>query len=535
MTFLDQKQNNYQDQPFLSSLHRRYQRPHHHHYYHYHHCSQYQPHKCSQSALLLPRSLTTLVSILLLSSALTLPSCRALDSISQSSVAPTNNDRHLKRTILPFHFKLLQDYLHQHGIGGGRARGGHHIRYPAEMLFPPGVRIMSRSSSPTHFTRSRRSTPLRDIALELRSKSYGQFDSLNRSPDDSAVSAAVPSYSYFGDSSVESIQYPRHTEYVSNFKSPKLKSKQFPYRNRLDQAKTSRYFLKMKQKQDILDALRRRDKAQAAAARRDRFASSRYPQMLPSLSEASIMALETLAAKKTQKPFVRKQKSQKHHAAATFLMGQHDPQGFQDDLFVPLSDNSFKVQTSFSGNVNDLQGRHSNGQHIAEPVAGLGKVEWFVSPPQKSPLLSATENEDFFSAPIITSDTVLQDSRDDLAFENGFGNDQGFSKMSFDPSDSNLGDDFVSAASFSATGSFGSPVTFPDSPSGSDIVASSFGSPQEAGVGGFWGGGEFSSDDKDCADILTKTCVANSDCSCYGFYVCSSRNRCEPMKGELSQ
>ncbi|RUS89117.1 hypothetical protein EGW08_003125 [Elysia chlorotica] len=514
-------------------------------------------------SLLLPRSPATLMSLLILSSVWSLPSCRALDSVSpgaamEASLSRSSSNRaedrpgesaathgpHSKRTILPFHFKLLQDYLQQYRGGSrGEARGSRVSRYPVEMLIPPGIRIAPAPGSHGLWWRSRRSAPLHldNIARSMRSKAYPAVGRQRRSK---IVKDSPGPYSPFshGALAIDNIDYfePNRlvdggflgTKVDNGLKLSRFKSKSFTYGAKNNPKPSSRRYLqKMRQKQKIIEALRRRDKAKQL---RDASRKSKIPSdvFLPKLSEAVTGDFQDFQETKSHNSFVKKHKikGNEDNVQTAIFFDKHEIyplESFNSDSFEPVS-NPDKESLN---KAIDQEDEFLNELKPMDPNSDLNQVEWFVSSPHSgdpSPLLAASSIDDkLLQAPDgLQSPVIFEHSFETVPGDSGFGD---FSSAPV------FGHSLMSASSsdtFSQNGAFegASPYT-----GESTFVSSSFGSGPEGGFGDVWGEGEFLSDDKDCVDIETKTCETNADCSCFGFYHCTQSGRCEAMSAGHQQ
>ena len=260
-----------------------------------------------------------------------------------------------------------------------------------------------------------------------------------------------------------------------------------------------RYLKKMRQKQKIIDALRRRDKAkQLAASRKSRISSE---MLLPPLSEAVTRAFQDLQAMKSEKYFVKKHKgkSQKNVIPTPIFFEEDELQpheGFKGDPFGPTLNQG---KGSYKKAVGERDG-FLNELKSAEPGVYLDQVDWFVSAPdvgEPSALLAASTIEDSLSSgPGKNQDTVV--------FEDGFGKDAGFSGLGDFSSSPVVGQDLGSTSalgSFSHTGTFGASSPYSGEAA---LVSSTFGS----GRGDLWRQGEFVSDDVSILEVLNKMVVS---------------------------
>ena len=505
-----------------SSSHSRHHRLHYRHQYQqehdhdqHHHQEQRQQQQQQQqhcrlvSLLLLSSSPTTILTLLIFSSAWTLPLCCALSPMTPGGASrpdTSSNSRtgsssvygtHSKRTILPFHFKLLQDYLHHHGIGSSGTGLGSNVRYPVEMLLPPGVRIAADTRTHGSWWRSRRSIPLNDIAHSLGSKSYPGINVDQVVESSKRLPSGLFSFSYEVPK-LEDVEYPDpagialEKSFDYQPKSSKFKSKSFDTDpKKTPKGRTRHYSDRMRQRQAIIEALRRRDRAKVVAAAEKNSDSS--DQLLPILANAGTETFQELRALKKHKAFLRKHKSKNRESlvqAAEILDNRRRYQqgSFLVDPLIPILNQELK-------SLKKAAGRHAEfftEMDSLESSSGLEDVGW-LGPTEftedRSPLLSVPAvGGRFPSIPMEVHDT--------LVFNDGeFGEGQGFSRFDgFSSSPGARPDGFVSASgSLSHTGTFGEPPA--SFPSGASAMTSSFESGNDDGFGDFWTEGEFVSDD----------------------------------------
>ena len=495
-------------------LHCRHQYQQEHDHDQHHHQEQRQQQQQQQhcrlvSLLLLSSSPTTILTLLIFSSAWTLPLCCALSPMTPGGASrpdTSSNSRtgsssvygtHSKRTILPFHFKLLQDYLHHHGIGSSGTGLGSNVRYPVEMLLPPGVRIAADTRSHGSWWRSRRSIPLNDIAHSLGSKSFPGINVDQVVESSKRLPSGLFSFSYEVPK-LEDVEYPDpagialEKSFDYQPKSSKFKYKSFETDpKKTPKGRTRHYSDRIRQRQAIIEALRRRDRAKVAAAAEKNSDSS--DQLLPILANAGTEAFQELRALKKHKAFLRKHKSKNRESlvqAAEILDNRRrDQQGsFLVDPLIPILNQELK-------SLKKAAGRHEEfftEMDSLESSSDLEDVGWF-GPTEftedRSPLLSVPAvGGRFPSIPMEVHDT--------LVFNDGeFGEGQGFSRFDgFSSSPGARPDGFVSASgSLSHTGTFGEPLA--SFPSGASAMTSSFGSGNDDGFGDLWTEGEFVSDD----------------------------------------